>query len=412
MLGVEHLSTGLRRPDPAWIRARVATLVRVRKESFGALVYVGRRDHFFALDTEHAKVMTALGGQFRPVADAAAVTTLAEIGAVVTEPATAERAFYGRSLIGRFDATPVSNKPFLVNCLVTAHCPLSCRYCHADDLMTNRDTEEGSWLDEVVRVARATPAMVGVVTGGEPLSRPDRAERLINALAREKALVLDTSGVGDFHRMLPLLRRHGVHVRVSLDSAEKDINDGLRPTNRRYLAPGISSYVHAHDTIRKARRHDVACSVQTVVTSRNSTLDDLLRLRDQLVNLSVSTWALHIVVAAGKAAQGPGANLLAATSTLGVLETLVSRSADENVPIDIRVTSTHRVPNSVLLINAKGELTTQNATGGEKTSVRVPRVRVRRFIRNRFLEKIDQRGHASRYLNGTLDRYQGMESLK
>jgi hypothetical protein len=276
--------------------------------------------------------------------------------------------------------------------------------------MTNRDAEEGPWLDEVVRVARATPAMVGVVTGGEPLSRPDRAERLIDALARDKALVLDTSGVGDFHRLLPLLDRHGVHVRVSLDSAERETNDALRPTNRRYLAPGISSYVHAHDTIRKARRNDVACSVQTVVTSRNGALADLLRLRDQLVKLEVPTWALHIVVAAGKAAQGPGAALLAGASTLGVLETLVAQSADDKLPIDIRVTSTHRVPNSVLLISAKGELTMQNATGGEKTSVRVPRVRVRRFIQNCFVQKIDLQGHASRYLNGTLDRYQGMES--
>jgi MoaA/NifB/PqqE/SkfB family radical SAM enzyme len=389
--------------------ARLADRVVVRRERFGALVYVGSRDHFFALDHAHARLVTGLGGRSRPVpaGDVSRITVLAELGVVTTLPETAQRPFYGRSLIGDFDVLPVSRRPLVVNCLVTAHCPLRCRYCHADDLMVDyRDAEDARWLDEVVRVARATPAMVGVVTGGEPLSRPDRAERLITALARaNRAVVLDTSGVGDFRRVLPLLADRGVHVRVSMDSASQQANDALRPINRRYLALGTSSFRQACDTISTARKRNVACSVQTVVTSRNSDLDDLLRLRGHLVDLGVGTWVLHVAVPAGKAAAGPGAGLLPDQSVMGTLETLVRNSADEGAPLDIRVTGTHRVPNSTLLISAKGELAIQNPTGGGKSTQRAPRLFTRRWVLGRFQRMIDLEGHASRYLNGTLSRY-------
>jgi MoaA/NifB/PqqE/SkfB family radical SAM enzyme len=395
--------------DSPRLHASLAPRVRVRKESFGALAYVGPRDHFFALDPAYARLVTALDAKPRPVAadNAGRITTLAELGVVTTVPETKQLPFYGRSLVGEFATLPVSRRPLVVNCLVTAHCPLRCRYCHADDLMVDyRPDEEPRWLDAVVRVARATPAMVGVVTGGEPLSRPDRAERLITALARDKEIVFDTSGVGDFHRVLPLLVDHGVHVRVSMDSASKKVNDALRPINRQYLAPGISSFAQACDTIAKARRRGVACSVQTVVTAQNGTSDDLLKLRDHLVDLGVGTWALHVVVPAGKAATNR-TNLLSDASVVDRLEDLVKTSASDGSPIDIRVTSTHRVPNSTLLISAKGELAIQNPTGGAKTTLRPPRFLVRRWVLGRFQELIDPEGHSSRYLNGTLGRYQG-----
>jgi molybdenum cofactor biosynthesis enzyme MoaA len=386
-------------------RARTADRVRVRYEPFGAVVYVGRRDHFFALDPAHAKLVKRFHGRSRDVEadDLEMVKALAGMGILTTEPATPERAFYGRSLVGSFADLPVCSAPLVVNCLVTAHCPLRCRYCHADDLMTGyREAEDARWLTEVTRVARATPAMVGVVTGGEPLSRADRAEHLIKALARDKSVVLDTSGVGDFHRLVPVLQEYGVHVRVSLDSADQSVNDALRPINRQYLPQGTSSHNYARDTIRKAIRKDIACSVQTVVTARNGALPDLLGLRNTLVDLGVQTWTLHVVVPAGKAADPAQADLLSGPDVLRTLEDLVWKSAADDIDLDIRVTSTHRSPNSVLLISAKGELCVEGSDGGGKTTLRVPRLLPSRRVRRVFLEQINSTGHASRYLNGTL----------
>jgi hypothetical protein len=392
---------------PLAIRARRADGVRVRWEGFGAIVYVPERDHFFALDTRFGAVLRTLREGLRPVRtdDLDRVRTLAEYGIVATEPVTPQRAFYGRSHLGDLGGVVTTSTPLVVNCFTTAHCPLRCVYCHADDLMTGyRGGENDAGLRDVIRVAAATPAMVGVVTGGEPLTRPDRAERLIAALAADKAVVLDTSGVGDFPRLQPLLRRHRVHVRVSLDSADPAVNDALRPINRRYLAPFAGSHAYATDTIARAVSDGIPCSVQTVVTG-NGTADGLLRLRDHLVAAKVRTWALHVVVPAGKAGERRRTGLLSDDTTLPMLAGLVRRTAAEGVPIDIRVTDTHRAPNSVLLISAAGELCVQDPEGGGKTVIRMPRVFTRAHVMRRFRRHIDPAGHTGRYLNGSLDLY-------
>jgi MoaA/NifB/PqqE/SkfB family radical SAM enzyme len=380
---------------------RLAPGVRVRD----SIAYVPRRDHFFALDPAHLTVLRrVLAGK---AGDAAEIRTLAELGICETDPGTPRRAFFGRSVVGRLDGLPTVTEPLVVNCFATAYCPLRCLYCHADDLMTGyREQENDRWFDRVLRVAAATPAMVGVVTGGEPLARIERTERLIVRLAETgKAVVLDTSGVGDFSRLLPILQRHQVHVRVSLDSADPAVNDALRPASRRFVPPGTSSAVYAQDAVKRAVKAGVPCSVQTVVTARNGTLPALLALRDRLVGLGVTTWVLHVVVPVGKAAEPRRAHLLAPSDEQGVLDELVRRTAAEGIAIDIRLTSTHRAPNSTLLISAKGELAVENVAAGGKSLFPLPRMGVRGAVLKFFRNRVDLPGHASRYLNGSLEPY-------
>ncbi|MFI7603317.1 radical SAM protein [Actinoplanes sp. NPDC049681] len=384
---------------------RRAPGVRVR----GPIAYVPARDHFFALDPVHQAVLRRIGGRSARVEGCAdEIRTLAELGICDTEPATPRRAFFGRSVVGCLDALPLVDAPLVVNCFATAFCPLRCGYCHADDLMAGyRDREDDRWLDRVLRVAGATPAMVGVVTGGEPLARIERTERLVERLAATgKAIVLDTSGVGDFSRIVPLLLRHRVHVRVSLDSADPAVNDALRPGNRRFVPPGTSSAVYARDAIKRAVRAGIPCSVQTVITARNLATDSLIALRDLLVRLGVTTWVLHVVVPVGKAADPRRADLLAPANVHELLNDLVRRTAAEGVAIDIRVTSTHRSPNSTLLISAKGELAVEDVTVGGKKTFTLPRIGVRGAVLRHFRAHVDLAGHASRYLNGSLATFE------
>jgi hypothetical protein len=86
-----------------------------------------------------------------------------------------------------------------------------------------------------------------------------------------------------------------------------------------------------------------------------------------------------------------------------MLAGLVRRTAAEGAPIDIRVTDTHRAPNSVLLISARGELSVQDPDGGRKTVLRMPRLFTRRHVLSGFRRYIDPDGHAARYLSGSLD---------
>lgn len=379
---------------------RLGPGVRVRD----SIAYVPRRDHFFALDDTYSRLVRLVAGGGQPVADWARVRVLAELGICETDPDIPRRAFFGRSVIGALHALPEITRPLVVNCFATAYCPLRCRYCHADDLMTGyREQENDQWFSRVLQVAAATPAMVGVVTGGEPLARVERAERLITRLAETgKAVVLDTSGVGDFSRLVPLLRRHQVHVRVSLDSAEPGDNDRIRPANREHVPPGTSAAAYAVDAIKRAVRADVACSVQTVVTTRNDDICTLLALRNRLVELGVTTWVLHVVVPVGKAARPNRADLRPQPAVQEVLEELVRRTAADGVAIDLRVTDTHRAPNSTLLISPKGELAVENPAGGGKSVFHMPRLGLRGAVLKHFRAHVDLPGHAGRYLNGSL----------
>jgi hypothetical protein len=71
------------------------------------------------------------------------------------------------------------------------------------------------------------------------------------------------------------------------------------------------------------------------------------------------------------------------------------------VAIDIRLTSTHRAPNSTLLISAKGELAVENVTEGGKSLFALPRIGVRGAVLRHFRRHVDLAGHAGRYLNGS-----------
>jgi MoaA/NifB/PqqE/SkfB family radical SAM enzyme len=388
------------RPAP-WVA--LAPRVLARAESFGAVAYVPERDHFFGLSGAPARVVAALGrGEPVTAGDGDAVRVLAEAGIVRTEPATAQRPHHGTSLIGYFSRPPVVREPLVVNCFATAHCPLLCRYCHADDLMQPyRDTEADGepWL--VTRMAVSVPALVAVVTGGDPLTRPERSAVLVEGLAAAgKAVVLDTSGVGDLDRLLPVLTEHGVHVRVSLDSLDPADNDRLRPINRRYAPIGTSACLAALATLSRAAGAGLPTTVQTVVTAGNDDPGRLRAMRDGLVARGVRNWVLHVVVPAGKAALPRNAHLLTGPGVLSTLGDLVRASEADGCPLNIRVTGTHRAPNSVLLIGTRGDLYVERESGG-KLRIAGPGA-TREDVLAAFHQHVNVVEHVSRYLNGSI----------
>jgi MoaA/NifB/PqqE/SkfB family radical SAM enzyme len=381
------------------VHAALTPGVLTREETFGAVVYVPERDHFFALSAVPAQALVR--------AEEPWLRVLAEVGIVHTEPATPQRPHYGESLIGYFDQLPIVREPLVVNCFATAHCPLRCRYCHADDLMQPyRDGESGEEPHQVARMAAAVPALVAVVTGGEPLTRPERTELLVKELATAgKAVVLDSSGVGDLDRLLPVLREHRVHVRISLDSVDPAENDRLRPINLRYLPLGTSAGAQALRALAEVTAAGLPVTVQTVVTAGNESLARLRAMRDGLLALGVPNWVLHVVVPAGKAAQPRQRDLRPGPYVLAALAALVRDSQEARLPINIRVTGTHRAPNSVLLIGSRGDLYVQSEYGG-KRPIAAPGAS-RAEVLEAFHRHVDVGEHVSRYLNGSIQQSTG-----
>ena len=384
--------------------------VRIRADKFGGICYVPHRDDFFAVDRSVFQLLTNLSKEWTSVAqqDEPAVSALAKIGILATEPRIAERSYSGVGFLGNFKDIPTVSKPLVVNCFCTAHCPLKCTYCHADDLMQDFRVDESQLdLENVAATALQVDAIVAVITGGDPLTRPDRAAFLIEKLSKTKALVLDTSGVGDIEPMLPLLKKHDVHVRISLD-AVSSLNDKLRPINRQYVSSSTTSRAAAEHTIRRCVSTGIPVTVQSVICSQTENISELSDLRDSLVDWGVRHWVLHLTVKAGSARRIELAaekhsrkrGILPSRSVRGLLSKLIADTEQAELPLDIRCTDTDNTPNSVLLIGSRGNLYTEglahngklelyNVSDGKSDEVKS------------LWHYVDKFGHARRYLNWT-----------
>jgi predicted adenylyl cyclase CyaB len=375
------------------------------------MCYVPHRDDFFALASQEYYFVAGLTDRFEEVAPdlSEAISTLARVGIAETRsPEVLETSYCGPSFIGEFPELPSVIDPLVVNCFSTAHCPLKCLYCHADDLMTGalRESEVDDDLANVLSTANAIRSMVGVITGGDPLTRPERARRLIEGLTGSKALVLDTSGVGPIESLIGVLKEHAVHVRVSLDSVNPTENSKIRPRNLLYGGGVNASLDGATRTIEACLRAAIPVTVQTVVSNFNDHADVWRDLRDWLVAMGVKHWVLHAAVAGGKARSYDAArrsdkrplSLLPSATVYERLWGFVKQTVDDGVPLDIRCTDTEQSPNSVLLIGSNGDLFTEGyakrgkvllfgAGAGRPDSV------------NKLMLHVDRFGHARRYLN-------------
>jgi MoaA/NifB/PqqE/SkfB family radical SAM enzyme len=377
----------------------LAAGVRVRPEPFGYLAYVGDRDHFFAVDRTGARVLDAalLGAPVDPD-DMPIARVFARYG--VIESGEPPAYHHGVSLLGDFDGVPPVARPLVVNCFAANGCPLRCRYCYADDLMRSAPADVD--VDLVAATATAVPAMVAVLTGGEPLFRPQVTAALIDRLADRVSLVLDTSGVGQLDAVLPALLANRVHLRVSLDSHDPCLNDRIRPLAGRHrdLAP---SSVAARETLRRAAAAGVATTVQTVVTSVNHGLDVLRRLRDDLIDLGVRNWVLHAVVPAGKAADPRNAALRPAATVRHTLADVVRDAMMAQLPLNIRATAADSAANSALIIGGRGDLYVEGDHGG-KVRIAGPGDPADRVLAA-LAAHVSPAGLAGRYLNGSIQAF-------
>ncbi len=384
-------------------QARLTHGVRLRQDEFGGLCYVPHRDDFFALDRVAFALATRTSRRYEPLGESQVevIRPLVERGIIqLDEPIIRERAYSGPAFIGEFPELPSVSHPLVVNCFSTAWCPFMCAYCHADDLMTGaaRASEREDEIGNVLSTASAIPAMVAVITGGDPLSAPERARRLIDGLAGSKAVVLDTAGLGPIDRLLETLVTHHVHVRVSIDNALSRLNDRLRPVNPAVAARTTSAFEAARNTLHLLRDAGVPTTVQSVITSANDRVDDWLRLRDVLLEWGVKNWVLHVMVSGGKARRTAQKKLSPRPDLGKNLWQLVGDTIEQDLPIDVRCTDTSDRPNSVLLIASNGDLYTEgfarkgkvklySAGGGRPDKV------------NALMAHLDRFGHARRYLN-------------
>jgi len=180
---------------------------------------------------------------------------------------------YGRDPVSDVMAAAV-DPPFLVALNLTRRCNLRCAHCYLDAGTRGAGAQGELSTDEVValldRIGALSDETMIVLTGGEPLLRPDVEVLARRAADRGLMVVIGTNGMLLNERRVAALQAAGVHaVGISLDSLDPGYHDRFRGV------PGAWQATFAG--IDACRRRGLMFQLHFTVTDDNAhELDDVI----------------------------------------------------------------------------------------------------------------------------------------
>lgn len=128
---------------------------------------------------------------------------------------------------------PKALAPYLVALNLTQRCNLACDHCYLDAKVMREGAVDELTTDEVKStidgIAAIGPEAMVVLTGGEPLLRPDIEELAAHASARGLMVVVGSNGLQLTPQRIARLQKAGVAgVGLSLDSLDPAHHDSFR----------------------------------------------------------------------------------------------------------------------------------------------------------------------------------------
>jgi AdoMet-dependent heme synthase len=216
--------------------------------------------------------------------------------------------------------------PFIVIWEATQACDLACLHCRAcaQPLRSPLElsTEEGrDLIDQVAEMA----APLFVLTGGDPLKRPDIYSLVEYGTRRGVRMSMTPSATPLLtHRAIARLHRCGLaRLAVSLDGSSAEIHDAFR---------GVSgSYALTLEAVRWASELGIPVQINTTITRRN--VRDFEKMVALLKTLNMVLWSVFFLVPTGR---GQLQDLASAEEFEEVFAKLAEVS--RNVPFDIKTT--------------------------------------------------------------------------
>jgi radical SAM protein len=187
--------------------------------------------------------------------------------------------------------------PFLVIWEVTRACALACVHCRADAIPCRDSheltTEEGFRLIDQIRAIGTTPPLF-VLTGGDPMRRPDLAELVRYASGVGLTVALTPSGTAAATRArLAELKDAGLsRVAVSLDGPTPDAHDAFRGVR--------GSYAWTLRIIESTLELGLPLQINSTVSKL--TLPYLESMADLMTHMPVTLWALFFLIQTGRGA--------------------------------------------------------------------------------------------------------------
>lgn len=184
--------------------------------------------------------------------------------------------------------------PLRVYWELTRACDLACRHCRAE-AVPSRDPRELSSAEgrRLLDALRETPMPPRVVlTGGDPLKRPDFWTLLDHGVGLGLGVSVAPSGTPALTpEVVRQLRRAGVEaMSLSLDGSDAVRHDGLR---------GVSGcFTRTMTAARAAAEEGIPLQVNTLATAE--TLPDLPAIADLVDGTGAARWSLFFLVQIGR----------------------------------------------------------------------------------------------------------------
>jgi radical SAM protein len=184
-------------------------------------------------------------------------------------------------------------RPFLAIWEVTQACDLACVHCRASAQPERHPleltTEEGkSLIDEIA----ALRVPVFVLTGGDPIKRPDLFELIAHARRVGVRVSLTPSATPLLTREIVFrLKEAGLaRLAVSMDGASAATHDAFRGMN--------GSFARTLDAVRWANEAGLPVQINTTFSRRNiGEIDAIVALMEQL---KITLWSVFFLVPTGR----------------------------------------------------------------------------------------------------------------
>jgi len=170
--------------------------------------------------------------------------------------------------------TPLAEPPFLVALNLTRRCNLSCAHCYLDAGVRRDGVPDEMKTEEVTdlldQIAALSDETMVVLTGGEPLLRPDFLDLAGHAADLGLMVVVGTNGMLLSEARVAALQRAGVQaVGISLDSLDPAYHDGFRGWD--------GAWTRTMEGIDACRRAGLMFQLHFSVTDDNAgELDDMI----------------------------------------------------------------------------------------------------------------------------------------
>ena len=200
---------------------------------------------------------------------------------------------HGRS--GHHAARDYARTPLNVYWEMTQACALACRHCRAEAVPEPHPLEltfeEGAgFLRQILEFGDPLPQLI--LTGGDPLARPDLFELIDEARKLGIGISITPAATPALNRgVLVRLKEHGVEgLGLSLDGSSAGRHDAIRGI------PG--TFDRTIEAIRWAQELEMPLQVNTLASG--DTADDMPAVYELLKPFGVARWSLFFLISVGR----------------------------------------------------------------------------------------------------------------